>query len=47
MLREAERHQMLTEWNATAHEFPDGACLHELFERHVRAESRCAGGLLR
>ena len=35
MLREAERHLMLTEWNATAHEFPDGACLHELFERHV------------
>jgi amino acid adenylation domain-containing protein len=35
LLAEAERRQLLVEWNATAAPFPADACLHELFERQV------------
>ena len=35
MLTAREAQAMLVDWNATAHEFPDGTCLHELFEHHV------------
>ncbi|MBV8816907.1 MAG: amino acid adenylation domain-containing protein, partial [Acidobacteriaceae bacterium] len=31
LLREAERHQLLTEWNATAADYPRDKCVHELF----------------
>jgi amino acid adenylation domain-containing protein len=32
LLSEAERRQLLTEWNQTAVEYPRNACAHELFE---------------
>jgi arthrofactin-type cyclic lipopeptide synthetase C len=32
LLSEAERHQLLVEWNATAAEYPREQCIHELFE---------------
>jgi amino acid adenylation domain-containing protein len=32
LLSEAERHQLLVEWNATAAEYPHEQCVHELFE---------------
>ncbi|MFE8599731.1 amino acid adenylation domain-containing protein [Archangium violaceum] len=35
MLSEAERHQVLVEWNQTRTEYPREACLEELFEAHV------------
>ncbi|WP_196297125.1 amino acid adenylation domain-containing protein [Xanthomonas albilineans] len=35
LLDEAERHQVLTEWNATAADYPRDACVHELFEAQV------------
>jgi amino acid adenylation domain-containing protein len=35
LLREAERHQIALEWNATASEGLDAGCLHELFEAQV------------
>ncbi|HEX5753854.1 MAG TPA: amino acid adenylation domain-containing protein [Archangium sp.] len=35
MLSEAERRQVLVEWNPTRTEYPREACLHELFEAHV------------
>lgn len=35
VLTEAERHQLLVEWNATEVEYPQGRCLHELFEEQV------------
>nr|WP_301542280.1 non-ribosomal peptide synthetase [Pyxidicoccus fallax] len=35
LLREAEQRQLLVEWNETATPFPDGACIHELFEAQV------------
>ena len=35
LLSAGERRQMLTEWNATGHEFPEHVCLPELFERQV------------
>jgi amino acid adenylation domain-containing protein len=35
LLTEAERHRILVEWNATAHEFPDHVCLHQLIEAQV------------
>ena len=31
-----ERRQVLTEWNATAREFPQDVCLQDLFERQVQ-----------
>lgn len=35
LLTELERHQILVEWNQTAAEFPEHACLHECFERQA------------
>ncbi len=35
LLDEAERHQVLVEWNQTATEFPQLTCLHELIEQQV------------
>ncbi len=35
LLTEAERRQMLVEWNNTATDFPREACIHELFEQQV------------
>lgn len=32
LLSENERHQLLSEWNATAAEYPSDRCIHELFE---------------
>jgi amino acid adenylation domain-containing protein len=32
MLTEAERHQILIEWNGTAADYPKDSCVHELFE---------------
>ncbi|WP_045768127.1 condensation domain-containing protein, partial [Xanthomonas albilineans] len=32
VLPDAERHQVLTEWNATETDYPRDACVHELFE---------------
>src|SRR5919197_122337 len=36
LLTEAERHQLLVEWNDTQADYPQGLCLHELFEEQVR-----------
>jgi len=36
MLHEAEKHQLLIEWNETQKDFPDQACIHELFEAQVQ-----------
>ncbi|HEY2392079.1 MAG TPA: amino acid adenylation domain-containing protein, partial [Candidatus Angelobacter sp.] len=33
---ESEREQVLVEWNRTQEEFPDRACIHELFESQAR-----------
>ncbi|WP_045766546.1 AMP-binding protein, partial [Xanthomonas albilineans] len=35
LLDEAERKQVLMEWNATAADYPRDACVHELFEAQV------------
>jgi amino acid adenylation domain-containing protein len=35
LLTEAERNQLLVEWNDTETDFPRDACLHQLFERQV------------
>ncbi|ASS75247.1 hypothetical protein CIG75_09800 [Tumebacillus algifaecis] len=35
LLTEAERHQLLIEWNDTSAEFPQDICLHHLFEQQV------------
>ncbi|WP_152640507.1 condensation domain-containing protein [Xanthomonas sp. MUS 060] len=35
LLDEAECHQLLTQWNATAVDYPRDACVHELFEAQV------------
>ncbi|WP_152640597.1 AMP-binding protein, partial [Xanthomonas sp. MUS 060] len=35
LLDDAERHQLLTQWNATAADYPRDACVHELFEAQV------------
>jgi len=36
MLTEGEREQLLARWNDTAAEFPQGECVHQLFEEQVR-----------
>ena len=35
LLTEAERHQLLIEWNDTAVEYPRDRCIHQLFEEQV------------
>ena len=35
LLSEAERHQLLTEWNDTVTEYPADKCIHQLFEQQV------------
>src|SRR5919107_75970 len=35
LLSGAERHQLLSEWNDTATEYPRNRCVHELFEEQV------------
>ena len=35
MLTEAERHQLLVEWNDTAAHYPKDKCIHQLFEAQV------------
>ncbi|MEW6737800.1 MAG: amino acid adenylation domain-containing protein, partial [Acidobacteriota bacterium] len=35
MLSEAERHQLLAEWNNTAVDYPQDKCIHQLFEEQV------------
>src|SRR5262249_30661652 len=35
LLTEAERHQLLVEWNDTAVEYPRETCVHQLFEEQV------------
>jgi amino acid adenylation domain-containing protein len=32
LLTDVERYQLLVEWNSTRADFPEGCCLHELFE---------------
>ncbi|MEQ8997814.1 MAG: aminotransferase class V-fold PLP-dependent enzyme [Coleofasciculus sp. B1-GNL1-01] len=36
LLSEAERHQLLTEWNDTESEYPSDKCIHQLFEEQVK-----------
>jgi amino acid adenylation domain-containing protein len=36
LLTEAERHQMVVEWNSTETYYPRDKCIHELFEEQVR-----------
>jgi amino acid adenylation domain-containing protein len=43
LLTEAERQQVLVEWNDTAMEYPRNLCLHQMFEAQVeRAPDACA-----
>lgn len=35
LLTEQERHQLLFEWNNTTKEYPQGKCIHQLFEEQV------------
>src|SRR6201995_2222853 len=35
VLPEAERHQLLYEWNDTQAEYPQDKCIHQLFEEQV------------
>ncbi|MBO0791013.1 MAG: amino acid adenylation domain-containing protein, partial [Ktedonobacteraceae bacterium] len=35
MLTEVERHQILIEWNDTQSDYPEHACIHQLFEAQV------------
>lgn len=35
LLTEAERHQVLIEWNDTATDYPKNKCIHQLFEEQV------------
>ena len=34
-LTEAERQQVLVEWNRTARDYPRDKCIHQLFEEQV------------
>ena len=36
MLSDAERQQILYEWNRTQAEYPKDVCIHELFEAQVK-----------
>jgi len=36
LMAERERRQVLVQWNDTDHDYPEGSCIHELFEAQVR-----------
>jgi len=36
ILTEAERHQLLVEWNTTRVDYPEESCIHELFDAQAR-----------
>ena len=36
LLTQAERHQLLVEWNNTKSEYPENLCVHQLFEAQAR-----------
>ncbi len=36
LLTEAERHQIMVEWNATQSDYPEHACIHQLFEAQAQ-----------
>jgi amino acid adenylation domain-containing protein len=36
LLSESERHQLLTEWNATTADYPRDQCIHQLFEAQAK-----------
>jgi len=42
LLTEAERHQLLVEWNDTRAEYPRDKCLHELFEEQAEQTPNAA-----
>ena len=37
LLTQAERHQLLVEWNQTAVDYPRDKCVHQLFEEQANA----------
>jgi amino acid adenylation domain-containing protein len=37
LLSQSERQQLLVDWNATATDYPDNSCIHELFEERAAA----------
>ena len=39
LLTQAERHQLLVEWNNTTKEYPQDKCIHQLFEEQVERNS--------
>jgi amino acid adenylation domain-containing protein len=38
LLTEAERHQLLVEWNNTTTEYPQDKCIHQLFEEQAKQQ---------
>jgi amino acid adenylation domain-containing protein len=40
LLTEAERHQLLVEWNKTTADYPKDSCIHQLFEARVERSPR-------
>ena len=40
ILSDAERHQLLVEWNATEADYPREQCVHELFEAQSGVHAR-------
>ena len=46
MLTDAEKHQLLVEWNSTKRDYPNDKCIHELFEQQaVKSPGAGGGGL--
>ena len=41
LLTDAEKHQLLVEWNETETDYPKDKCIHELFEAQVEKTSGC------
>ena len=42
LLTEAERHQLLVEWNDTKRDYPSDKCIHQLFEEQVERTPEAA-----
>jgi amino acid adenylation domain-containing protein len=47
LLNEAERRQLLREWNATEAEYPAHACVHQLFEEQAERTPEAAAVVMR
>ncbi len=47
LLTDAEKHQLLVEWNETSTDYPENNCIHELFEKQAKMHAEAAAAVFK